>query len=134
MHELSICNALIGQVEQIARERNATSVTRIVLKVGPLSGVEAQLLRQAYPLAAAGTVAADADLVIDTADVVVRCSECDTESRVAANRLLCAACGDFRTRVISGDEMILQTLELDGCHDESAALNGTEPARVFETQ
>ena len=134
MHELSICNALIDQVEQIARERNATSVTRIVLKVGPLSGVEARLLRHAYPLAAAGTVAADADLVIDTAAVVVRCSECDTESRVAANRLLCAACGDFRTRVISGDEMILQTLELDGCHDESAGLNGTEPARVFETQ
>jgi len=134
MHELSICNALIDQVEQITRERNATSVTRIVLKVGPLSGIEAQLLRQAYPLAAAGTVAADADLVIDAADVVVRCSECDTESRVAANRLLCAACGDFRTRVISGDEMILQRLELDGCHGESAALNGTEAARVFETQ
>ncbi|MDH3532602.1 MAG: hydrogenase maturation nickel metallochaperone HypA [Gammaproteobacteria bacterium] len=134
MHELSVCNALISEVEQIARQKNAAVVTRIVLKVGPLSGIEPQLLLQAYPLAAAGTVAVDADLVIETADVVVHCSQCGKESRAAANRLLCAACGDFRTRVISGDEMILQRLELDGCQHESAARNGADTARVFGRQ
>jgi Zn finger protein HypA/HybF involved in hydrogenase expression len=31
---------------------------------------------------------------------------------VQPNRLLCASCGDFRTRIISGDELILQRVEL----------------------
>ncbi|MGD2054620.1 MAG: hydrogenase maturation nickel metallochaperone HypA, partial [Gammaproteobacteria bacterium] len=57
MHELSICQALMNQVENIAAERNARSVVSIVIGMGPLSGVEAQLLKHAYPVASAGTVA-----------------------------------------------------------------------------
>jgi len=113
MHELAICNALLDQVERIAREHGAVVVDRIVVKIGPLSGVEARLLRNAYPLAAAGTVAERAEFVIEEADVVVLCSQCGTESRVPSNRLLCVRCGDFRTRLVSGDEMILQRVELD---------------------
>lgn len=112
MHELSICQALLDQVEGIAREHGATRVERIVLKVGPLSGVEPALLRNAYPLAAAGTVAEQAELVIEPAAVQVRCSDCGAESDAAPNRLLCASCGGWKTRLISGDELLLANLEL----------------------
>ena len=111
MHELSVCMSLLEQVERIAAEHDAASVDRIVLKVGPLSGIEADLLANAYPLAAAGTVAEDAELVIDECGVKVCCTKCGAESDVPANRLVCGACGDYRTRVIRGNEMILQRLE-----------------------
>ena len=81
--------------------------------MGPLSGVEAELLRNAWPLAAAGTIAVDAELVIDEADVIVHCSACDADSAALANRLVCGLCGDYRTRLVSGDEMILQRIELE---------------------
>jgi hydrogenase nickel incorporation protein HypA/HybF len=113
MHELSVCNALLDQVESIAREHLAPRVSRITLGIGPLSGVEADLLRRAFPLAAAGTVAAEAELVIEQAEIVVRCSECDAQSTVPPNRLLCTRCGDFRTRIVSGDELILRRVELE---------------------
>jgi hydrogenase nickel incorporation protein HypA/HybF len=113
MHELSVCQSLLEEVKRIARENGAGSVTRIVLKVGPLSGVEPHLLRNAYPLAAAGTVAEEAELEIELADIVVSCSQCGAESPATVNRLLCAQCGDYRTRLVSGDEMVLQSLELD---------------------
>ena len=116
MHELSVCLSLLQQLETIAEERNASAIERVFLKIGPLSGIEPQLLRQAYPLAVAGTVAENAELVIETADVVVTCTQCGAESKVLPNRLLCADCGDFRTRVVSGDEMILQRLELTTVH------------------
>lgn len=111
MHELSVCLALIEQVEAIARERGAQSAAVIVVRLGPLSGVEPDLLRHAYPLAATGSIAESAELVIQEADIIVRCSQCGAESRATANRLLCGECKDFRTRVVSGDEMILQRLE-----------------------
>jgi hydrogenase nickel incorporation protein HypA/HybF len=113
MHELSVCNALLDQVERIAREQDAFRVTRIVLRIGPLSGIEPELLRRAYPLAAAAGVAEHAELVIEETGVLVRCTACGAESSVKANRLLCKSCGDFRTRLISGDELILQRVELD---------------------
>lgn len=112
MHELSVCNALLIEVERIARVNEASLVTKIVLKIGPLSGVEPDLLRRAYPLAAVDTVAMDAELVIEGAIVVVKCTTCGAESNVKPNKLLCADCGDFRTRIVSGEEMILQRVEL----------------------
>ena len=116
MHELSICHALLLQVERVAGEQGAGKVTAIVLRVGPLSGVEPELLCRAYPLAAAGTIAADARLEILKSDVLVRCSQCGHETTVTANRLLCGHCGDFRTRLVRGDEMTLQSLELEKPH------------------
>jgi hydrogenase nickel incorporation protein HypA/HybF len=57
-------------------------------------------------------VAEHADLAIDHSDVVVHCSQCNCESKALPNRLICGECGDFRTRIVSGDEMILQSVEL----------------------
>ena len=123
MHEYSVCVALLEQVEHIAREHRAQRVERIALKLGPLSGVEAPLLEHAWPLAAAGSIAADAELVIDTAPVRVRCTQCGAESDAQPNRLLCGSCGDYRTRLISGDEMLLVNLELSQLDPQQ-----TEPA------
>jgi hydrogenase nickel incorporation protein HypA/HybF len=113
MHELSVCLSILDQVRSIAAERNADRVQRIELRIGPLSGVEADLLRNAWPMASAGTIAVDAELLIDEADIVVRCGTCGAETPARANRLVCSECGDFRTTVISGDEMILQRVELE---------------------
>ncbi|NCA69468.1 MAG: hydrogenase maturation nickel metallochaperone HypA [Sphingobacteriia bacterium] len=124
MHELSICQSLLDQVERIAAEHGAHRVERILLRVGPLSGVEAPLLRHAYPLAAVGTIAEHAELIIEPAEVRVACSACGATTPAAPNRLLCAVCGSFKTRLISGDEMLLASLELalpDTPHEASAS-------------
>ncbi|MCO6413535.1 MAG: hydrogenase maturation nickel metallochaperone HypA [Thiogranum sp.] len=113
MHELSVCQALLTQVENLARERNASQVLSVSLGIGPLSGVEPALLSQAWPLAAAGTVADNAELLIEERPVRVRCSQCGEESDATANRLLCARCGDWRTQLLSGDDLLLLQVELE---------------------
>lgn len=113
MHELAICQALLEQVEGIARQR-AARVSRVRVSVGPLSGVEPRLLESAYALACAGTAAEGSELDIDEAPVRVRCRECGAESAASANRLLCGACGGWRTELASGDELLLMKVELSG--------------------
>ena len=112
MHELSVCMALLEQVQRIAKQHDAVRVEKITLKIGALSGIEISLLEHAYPLAAVGTVAEHAKLVIESMPVRVKCTECGAESEVLPNRLVCGVCGDFRTRLLSGDEMLLGRLEL----------------------
>lgn len=113
MHELSICQSMINQINAIARQHRADSVIKITLRVGPLSGVEPQLLLQAFPLASAGTIARDAALVIESLPIRVRCRKCHKDSEATINRLTCRHCGDYQTQVISGDEMLLANLELN---------------------
>jgi hydrogenase nickel incorporation protein HypA/HybF len=112
MHELSVCQSLLEQVERIAADHGAERVERIRVRIGPLSGVEADLLRSAYPLAAAGTIAEGAKLDIEPAPVLVHCVTCGAETEATPNRLLCGACGDWHTRLVSGDELLLASLEL----------------------
>ena len=113
MHELAICQALLEQVEGIAR-RSPGRVTRVRLAVGPLSGVEPRLLESAYAFACAGTAAEGSELDIDEMPVRVRCRECGAESTASANRLLCGECGGWRTDLASGDELLLMKVELSG--------------------
>lgn len=127
MHELAICQALMNQVESIAAERNARSVVSIVVGMGPLSGVEAQLLKHAYPVASAGTVAEGAELVIEDLPVRIKCTQCGNESDALPNKLVCKACGDWRTTLISGDELLLMRVEL-----ETAAEQAGKPGEADE--
>ncbi len=113
MHELAVCQGLLRQVEAIAREHGADRVTRIVVRIGPLSGVEPDLLAGAFPLAAGNTRAAAAELIIERLPVRVHCNTCGAETEATPNRLLCGACGDGHTRLVGGDEMLLASVELD---------------------
>ena len=113
MHELAVCQALIEQVERVARDNAARRILSITVSVGPLSGIEAKLLEHAYPLAAAGTVAEEAKLVVVTVPVRVRCRACKAETEAASNRLLCGSCNDWHVDVIAGEEMLLQRVEIE---------------------
>jgi len=112
VHELSVCQALIGQVETVAQERGARGVKSVLVRLGPLSGVEASLLEQAYPLARAGTIAEASRLLIEPAPIRIKCETCGAETEAAPNCLICATCGDYHTRLLSGDEMMLMSVEL----------------------
>ena len=113
MHELSLCQSMLLQVETIAAQHQAKQVSMVKVQIGPLSGIEPQLLSQAFPLASAGTVAAEAELVMETLPVRIQCRSCGKQSEVAANKLVCNHCGDWQTQLLSGDEMLLASVELE---------------------
>ena len=112
MHELSVCQALVQQLESVSAANGGGAVALVRLRIGPLSGVEAELLRHAFPIAAAGTIADGAELLIEPSAIVVQCKECGATSEAKPNRMLCAACNGFKVRMVSGDEMLLESVEL----------------------
>jgi hydrogenase nickel incorporation protein HypA/HybF len=112
VHELSVCQALLAQVTDIAMNRGASVVMRITIEVGPLSGIEPDLLANAFNTLRSGSCAAEAILSIDSPPIRIRCMSCGAQSCAGANRLICPACGEFDTRVESGDELRLCRVEL----------------------
>lgn len=113
MHELSVCQGLIRQVERIAEQNQASAVEKIVLKVGALSGVEPDLLEHAFTIAREGTVASAATLEMETGPVRVSCRSCGGGGEVAVNRLVCPDCGDWQVDVSEGEELLLLSLEIE---------------------
>lgn len=118
MHELTLCRSVLAEVERVATAHRASRVTRILLAVGPLSGVEPVLLERAFAVARAGTAAEAATLEIEAAPIRVRCMNCGAEREAAVNRLSCEACGDWRVRILCGDELLLKRIELSAAPEE----------------
>jgi hydrogenase nickel incorporation protein HypA/HybF len=116
VHELSLCDDLLSQVVAIAKQHQAQSVESITVQMGALSGVEPLLLDSAFSMIKVGTVAENAELILQTSPVTVLCQLCGAQSEVAANRLLCNACQSHETTLLSGDELILASVALN-CAD-----------------
>lgn len=119
MHELSLCQNLIDQLTDLANRNGAVAVSRVEVRVGMLSGVEAQLLETAYTMARPGTVAETAELVMVVTPPRVSCRDCGAEADVPPNNLRCPACESLATELIAGHELLLDRVEL--IRDESAA-------------
>ncbi len=113
MHELSIAQALIEQVEAAASKEHALRVVRVVITVGTLSGVDAEALRSLFPLVAEGTVTADAELVIEPVAARVKCRTCGVESPAEGYFTGCTACGSKDAELSAGRELNIKSVELE---------------------
>jgi len=113
VHELAVAQALVDQVDAVITQHNATQASLIRVRIGPLAGVVPELLATAFPLAAAGSRMEHAELEFTHAPIRVHCQTCGAETEAAMNRLLCGACGDWHTQILSGDELLLESVELE---------------------
>jgi hydrogenase nickel incorporation protein HypA/HybF len=112
VHELSLCQNLIDQLEALVRQHGAVSVARLEVEVGALAGVEAVLLADAFSLARLGTVADSAELVTRVVAPRVRCRQCLAENDTPPNRLSCPDCHSMDTDLIQGQALILARVEM----------------------
>ena len=111
MHEYSIVQALMSQVEAEARKRQAIAVDKIELKIGELAGVEVDLLRTAFEPFRDRSICARAELVIEIVPARWSCPTCK-ELFEAGARLQCPECLQ-PARLQSGDEILLQRIEME---------------------
>ena len=111
MHEFSIVQALMQQVEAQAAARRATRVTRIEVRIGEQSGVDPHLLDRAYGVYRRGTIAERAPLAMTVVPVRWDCPRCGA-AIPAGTRLTCRSCG-APARLIEGDELLLDRIEME---------------------
>ena len=111
MHEYSIIQALVQRVEVEARTRKATSVGRIRVALGELSGVDPELLASAYELFRERTVCHGADMEIRSVPAVWQCVSCGRPF-LKGEALRCPLC-EVPARLTSGDEIVLEQIEME---------------------
>ncbi len=111
MHEYSLVQALMERVEQEARARQATAIHRLSVRIGSLAGVEKDLFRSAYELCREGTICAGAELLIEPVEAQWACGRCG-RAVAAGEILICPDCSS-PARLVSGDEILLDRIEME---------------------
>ena len=114
MHEYSIVASLIDRVQQEAAAHDAVRVHRLHVKIGELSGVELELLKTAFDTFRERTICDSAELTINTVAPAWACPSCNREV-TRGSILRCDTCGRA-ARMIQGDEIILERIEMEAPH------------------
>ena len=112
MHEYSIVQALLERVDREVRAHGASRVHRVRVSIGELAGVEIDLLRTAYDTIRHRTRCERAELDVRRVDARWECPRCGAAIPKGAP-LSCGPCGT-RARLASGDEILLDTIEMEG--------------------
>ena len=113
MHEFSVVQSLMELIEQNIKENNAKSVSKVVLKIGKMSGIEPHLLKIAFDTFKEKTVCENAELEMIIQDVVAFCEDCKKEFVIEENKFICPDCKGFNLKIIDGEDMYLMSLEME---------------------
>ena len=113
MHEYSVVQALLNQCEEVAEQNNATKVTKVICKIGVMSGIEIHLLQVAFDTFKEGTLCDGAEFVINAQKLVVRCRECKEEYEIDEINYKCRNCGHLGMDTMDGEDMYLMSLEME---------------------
>ena len=112
MHEMAICEAIRGVLEDQARSQGFTRVERVTLAIGALSGVEIEALRFGFDVAMRGSLAEQADLAIEAVPGAAWCMPCAANVAIPDRLAPCPACGSYQLQVTGGEEMTIRELEV----------------------
>lgn len=112
MHEASIAISVLNAVTDKCREAGYNTISSIKLEIGRASGVLPEALAFAFAVAKAGTIACDAELLIDVIPIGGFCNECQKDFELNAMYVLeCPLCRGASFNIIKGHEMDI--IEMD---------------------
>lgn len=111
VHELSICISLAAIVTEHAAGR---AVHRVVVDVGQLRQVVPETLRYSWGIVVAGTPLDGSALEINHVPVVLECRACGVATAIEAPRFRCGECGSAEVEIVSGEELLVRSLEMSG--------------------
>ncbi len=113
MHEASLIQALLEQVEQLARQEGAQRITRIQLRVGRFSTAVPELLQSAFGILKRGTLAEGAELQIRLEPARVQCPTCGTVYEPEDLPFLCPQCGTWGGTLLQGRDLVIEEVDLE---------------------
>ena len=111
MHELSIAMGIVNIASEACRKANKSSVTRIGLEIGRLSGVEIDALNFVWPAAVERSVLANAEKEIEIIEAEAVCLECGTSYTVTNHYDGCPSCGSYFKEIKKGSELRVKYIE-----------------------
>jgi hydrogenase nickel incorporation protein HypA/HybF len=111
MHELSLARDLLATIERKVADSDVR-VVRITVSIGAATGIVPESLRFAFRVLCEKTRAEGAELSVTTVASRYRCANCGSVFGVDGLIGQCPGCGRLGGELLSGNEIVLRTIEV----------------------
>lgn len=112
MHEVSIMESTLELAVRSAQQQGATRIHQLTLRVGQLSGVIPDALEFAFEVVRQGTLADQAEMIIESVPALCHCDRCDRDFEPDDYIYDCPQCHQLSSEVRQGKELELVSLEV----------------------
>jgi hydrogenase nickel incorporation protein HypA/HybF len=113
MHEFSIIQSMVPQIEEFLTQGKYRKVNKIVLDVGVMSGVIQDALEFAYDICVKGTTIEGAALSIRMIPVTASCEKCFLKFEVHDYSYACPQCNGTDLKLLTGNELTIKEIEVE---------------------
>jgi hydrogenase nickel incorporation protein HypA/HybF len=113
MHEVSIAQNIINQVDNILAENKGKKLKKVYIRVGKLSCVIPKNLSFIFNILIADTPLSNAQLEIEIIQVVCKCQKCESSFEIKEDGFVCPHCNSYDIEVISGRELLIDKVEVE---------------------
>ncbi len=114
MHEQGFTEQIVDAVLAELSVRAEGRPRRVRVRVGEALHLNAESVRSHFRSLAAGTSLEGALLDLEEVPMTVRCRRCLAEGTVEDHHCpLCPACGSADVDVVSGNDVVIETIELE---------------------
>lgn len=112
MHELGLLDAMLKTVDGImANETDVSSVSKITVEVGELSGAVPKFLYDCWEAVRDGTKYAGTELVVKMIPGTAKCMDCGAQFRIDLDSMRCPECGGAKLTPLTGRDMTITEIE-----------------------
>jgi len=114
MHEASIAISLLETISDLCRQEGYNSIETVRLKVGRAAGILPDALLFAFDMAKTGTIADQAELIIEHVALGGSCHDCGSQFESDERYIFCCpVCESKAIKIIRGDELQIVDMEVN---------------------
>lgn len=113
MHELALTEGILSIVSSEQKKSGFSRVLEIDLRIGEYSGVIPSCIEEFFPLAAKGTAAENARLVMNIVKAEFECRDCGFRGTLEKHTARCPTCGSTAIRMTAGREFYIKNLTVE---------------------
>ena len=113
MHEMSLCEGVVGLIEDEARQHGFHRVKSVTLEIGVLGHVAPEAMAFCFEAVSNGTIADGAKLIIDQIPGSGWCLDCGKTEPLTERFGACPDCGQHHVQMTAGDELKVRELEVE---------------------
>ncbi|MHA1211693.1 MAG: hydrogenase maturation nickel metallochaperone HypA [Candidatus Heimdallarchaeota archaeon] len=126
MHEFSTAVSIVETITDVARKNNATKIKKIELVVGDFSMLNYDQLTFSFEIAAEGTLAEGAEVIIEAQRGQIECKDCQYVGPIEkaneevdhlvvdlVNIFECPKCKSNKTKISGGRDVFVKNIEVE---------------------
>ncbi|TGE34143.1 hydrogenase maturation nickel metallochaperone HypA [Desulfosporosinus sp. Sb-LF] len=113
MHEMSLMGGVFEVIEKTLSLHEVKRVLQVKLKVGELTNADPDALQMVFEAYSKDTLCEGAELIVECVSVRGHCRNCHYEFTVETMFFLCPNCQHAGIEVIQGQELLLESLEVE---------------------